>query len=324
MESLVERLRKRIEFLKTNPPESIDLSNYGERPSDRRAAKGDFQAGPNTLKDRQESANSISTRLEKDVKYEAMTTGGVTPEGKKKDWKIRTIPHHVVDIGTAKDVFSGNTVIENARMRNQFQEGGIYPGNQSANYTPVYDGALSGDPKHIEKTGIYSYDHKDIHTIMDENRKKLGWKKIKNVWHWQGIPVPQLPPELKTSLFAQVAFLDEQAVIDVQRTRSQVFGAVSRSEGDTYEQSKVRAMDNPESFASIDEQDRPVPDKVKDLVRGPTGKPSPKVSKILQAVRAMYSRVPVGSGEMDEDLMTRSEQLGFKTIEPYSIPRHLL
>jgi hypothetical protein len=187
----------------------------------------------------------------------------------------------------------------------------------------VYDGALSGDPKHIEKTGIYSYDHKDIHIIMDENRKKLGWKKIKNVWHWQGIPVPQLPPELKTSLFAQVAFMDEQSVIDVQRKRAQVFRAVSRSEGDTYEQSKVRAMDNPESFASIDELDRPVPDKVKGLVRGPSGKPSPKVSKTLSAIRSMASRIPVGTADMDEDLMTMSEKLRIVPIEHYEMPRHL-
>ena len=323
MESIHERIRQRIEFLKLNQPENIDLSTYGHRHADQRAAKGDFQAGPNTLVDRQQASNTKSVRLESDKKYEAMTTGGITPEGKKKDRKIQTVPHHLADIDTAKDVFKGNTVLENARMRNQLQEGGIFPGNQSANYTPVYDGAKSGDPAHIRKTGIYSYDHKDIHTAYDENRKKLGWKKVKGIWHWQGIPVEQLPPELKTSLFAQVAFLDEMAVDAVQRTRSQVFRAVSRSEGDTYEQSKVRAMDNPESFASIDEQGRPVPDKVKSLVRGPSGKPSPKVAKTLQAVRAMNSRIPVGSGEMDEDLMPRSEQLGFKPIESYEMPRHL-
>jgi hypothetical protein len=51
--------------------------------------------------------------------------------------------------------------------------------------------------------------------------------------------------------------MDEMSVDVVQRRRAQVFRAVSWSEGDTYEQSKVRAMDNPESFASIDEQDRP-------------------------------------------------------------------
>ena len=318
MESIHDRIRKRIEFFKTNPPETIDLSTYGTRHADQRAAKGDFQAGPTTREDR-----GGGKRLESDKKYQAMTTGGITPEGKKKDWKIQTVPHHIADVATAVPVFQNNTVLENVRLREQFKEGGIYPGNQSANYTPVYDGAKSGDPSHITKTGIYSYDHKDIHTAYDENRKKLGWKKIKNVWHWQGIPVEQLPPDLKTALFAQVAFLDEQSVDAVQRTRSQVFRAVSTSEGDTYEQSKVRAMDNPESFASIDEQDRPVPDKVKSLVRGPSGKPSPKVAKTLQAVRAMNSRIPVGSADMDEDLMTMSERLRIVPIEHYEIPSHV-
>lgn len=324
MESIHERIRKRFEAFKLNQPETIDLSTYGTRHADQRAAKGDFQAGPTTLEDRQKASNTKSVRLEADNKYQAMTTGGITPEGKKKDWKIQTVPHHLADIDTAKDIFKGNTVLENVRMRNLFQEGGIYPGNQSANYTPVYDGAKSGDPSHINKTGIYSYDHKDIHTAYDENRKKLGWKKVKGNWYWQGMPVEQLPPELKTSLFAQVAFLDEQAVDAVQRTRSQIFRAVYRSEGDTYEQSKVRAMDNPESFASIDEKNRPVPDKVKSLVRGPSGKPSPIVAKTLQAVRAMYSRIPVGSGEMDEDLMTISEKLRIVPIEPYEMSRSLL
>jgi hypothetical protein len=63
---------------------------------------------------------------------------------------------------------------------------------------------------------------------------------------------------------------------------------------------------------------------VKSLVRGPSGKPSPKVSKLLQAARAMNSRIPVGSGEMDEDLMTISERLRIVPIEHYQIPRHLL
>ena len=60
MESLVERLRKRVEYLKTNKPESIDLSTYGHRHADQRAAKGDFQAGPNTRQDRQKSSNTGS------------------------------------------------------------------------------------------------------------------------------------------------------------------------------------------------------------------------------------------------------------------------
>ncbi len=319
MESIHERIRKRIEFLKLNQPENIDLSTYGTRHSDQRAAKGDFQAGPTTRADR-----GGGRRLESDKQYQAMTTGGLLPDGPVKDRKIQTVPHHRADVATAVPIFQDNTVLENVRMREQLKQGDIYPGNQSANYTPVYDGAKSGDPSHINKTGIYSYDHKDIHTAYDENRKKVGLVEKKGKWTFYGIPVEQLPPELKTALYAQVSLMDEMSVDVVQRRRSQVFRAVSRSEGDTYEQSKVRAMDNPESFASIDEQGRPVPDKVKSLVRGPSGKPSPKVDKILQAARAMNSRIPVGSGEMDEDLMTISERLRIVPIEPYEMPRHLL
>jgi len=318
MESLVERLRKRVEYFKTNKPETVDLSTYGTRHADQRAAKGDFQAGPTTRQDR-----GGGRRLESDKNYKAMTTSGITPEGLVKDWKVRTVPHHIADIDTFTDIFTGNTAEENARMRAQFNQGGIYPGNVSPNYTPVYDGAKSGKPSHIASTGIYSYDHKDIHTGYNENRRKMGLVEKNKKLFWNGIPVEQLPPELKTAIGAQITFMDEMSVDVVERRRAQIFRAVSRSEGDTYEQSKVRVMDNPESFASIDEQDRPVPDKVKGLVRGPTGKPSPKVSKLLQAARAMNSRIPVGSGEMDEDLMPRSELLGFKTIEPYQQPSHL-
>ena len=318
MESIHERIRKRLEFLKTNPPENSDFSSISNR-SDRRAAVGDFQSGPTTLENR-----GGKRRLESDINYKAMATGGVPHTGRAKDKKVQTVPHHISDIDTATDIFKNNTATENNQIRATLNEGGIYPGNTKPNYTPVYDGAKSGDPSHIEKTGIYSYDHKDIHTAYNENRKKLGWKKVKGTWHWQGIPVPDLPPDLKTALYSQVAFMDEMSVNDIQRRRAEVFKAVSTSEGDTYEQSKVRAMDNPESFASIDEQDRPVPDKVKSLVRGPSGKPTPKVSKTLSAMRSMVSRISVGTGDMDEDLMTRSELLGFKTIESYQIPRHLL
>jgi hypothetical protein len=36
------------------------------------------------------------------------------------------------------------------------------------------------------------------------------------------------------------------------------------------------------------------------------------------------NRMPVGTGQMDEDLMTISEKLRIVPIEPYSMPRHLL
>ena len=318
MESIHERIRKRLEFLKTNTPENSDFSSLSNR-ADRRAAVGDFQSGPLTRERR-----GGGRRLESDINYKAMATGGVPYTGLVKDRKVQTVPHHLSDIDTAKDIFTNNTTTENNQIRSALNEGGIYPGNTGPNYTPVYDGAKSGKPKHVTETGIYSYDHKDIHTKYNKNREKLGWKRIKNVWHWQGIPVPDLPPDLKITLYSQLAFMDELSVDAVQRTRSQIFRAVSTSEGDTYEQSKIRAMENPESFASIDEQGRPVPESKKGMLRGPSGKPTPKVSKTLSAMRSMLSRIPVGSADMDEDLMTMSERLRIVPIEHYQIPRHLL
>jgi hypothetical protein len=91
----------------------------------------------------------------------------------------------------------------------------------------VYDGALSGDPKHIAKTGIFSYDHKDIHTKNDENRKRMGLVEKKGKLFWHGIPFEDLPPDLKTALYSQIAFMDEMSVDVVQRRRAQVFRAVS-------------------------------------------------------------------------------------------------
>ena len=59
----------------------------------------------------------------------------------------------------------------------------------------------------IASTGIYSYDHKDIHTGYDENRRKMGLVEKNKKLIWNGIPVEQLPPELKTAIGAQIRHL---------------------------------------------------------------------------------------------------------------------
>ena len=49
------------------------------------------------------------------------------------------------------------------------------------------------------------------------------------------------------------------------------------------------------------------------------------VKKLLKSTsKQSINRMPVGTGQMDEDLMTRSEKLRILPIEPYSMPRHLL
>ena len=50
------------------------------------------------------------------------------------------------------------------------------------------------------------------------------------------------------------------------------------------------------------------------------------VKKLLtsSASKQITNRMPVGTGQMDEDLMTISEKLRIVPIEPYSMPRHLL
>ncbi len=195
------------------------------------------------------------------------------------------------------------------RYREFLKTAGYYLGNQESNYTRLQDGAISS--KGVEKRGIYSYDHKDVHDKVNKKFKSIGYDPKGKTYN--GIPIDKLPEQMKTALGMQIACISENAADEVQSTRQQTLKTAFPN--DTYEERKTRILDNPQSFASIDAQNRSIPDKFKAML--PKGTLT-SLRNTLKLVKNFGSDLQVGTADMDEDLMTPAQRLGIQTISNYT------
>ena len=193
--------------------------------------------------------------------------------------------------------------------RDYLKTGTYHIGNQSNNYTGQFDGKLSS--KATPKRGIYSYDHKDVHDKINKGFKGIGYDPTAKTFN--GIPIKKLPEAMKQALGLQIAFISENASDEVQRTRSKTLRKAFPN--DTYEQRKDRILNNPQSFASIDTKNRPVPDKYKSML--PKGVMT-SLRDTIKAVKNLGKNLEVGTSQMDEDLMTPAQRLGINLISHYS------
>lgn len=259
-----------------------------------RTALGDRQAGEITR---------TTKGVESGADYQLQARGG----DMKKPITMAT--HHIDGLS---DQGAITETLDNAglkRYREFLKTAGYYLGNQLNNYTGVFDGALSS--KATEKRGIYSYDHKDVHDKVNKQFKGIGYDPKAKTYN--GIPIDKLPEQMKTALGMQIAFISENSADEVQRTRSQTM--IQAFPNDTYEQRKTRILDNPQSFASIDAQNRSIPDKFKAML--PKGTLT-SLRNTLKAVKNFGSDLQVGTSEMDEDLMTPAQRLGIQLVSNYS------
>ena len=224
----------------------------GLRHADARTAEGDFQAGPGTREARG------TTRMEGGKGYKLTQRGGNTaPKA-----PLQMTPHHRMGVAEMRFVFTGNTAEQNTTIRSDLAGLGEAAGNQDANYEATYDGAKS--PKAVGKTGIFSYDHKDIHDLNDQRMKDMGFTKEKGKLMFNGVPADELPFEMKRMLSIQMALQNDQDIDDVQRQRGVKLRQVSK--GESYAQRKDRILNNPQSFANDPKRTKPVPVKPRRVI----------------------------------------------------------
>ena len=220
---------------KSGKPEQYP-DTTGLRHADARTAEGDFQAGPGTRERRG------TTRQESGQGYRAAQRGG-NPDRKAQ---VQTTPHHRMGIAEMRFVFTGNTAEQNTTIRSDLNSLNEAAGNQDPNYEPVFDGSKSS--KAVAKTGIFSYDHQDVHDLNDQRMRDMGFKKTKEGLMFNGVPADQLPFEMKRALAIQMALQNDQDIDSVQRQRFLRFQEASQ--GESYAQMKDRALNNPQSFAN--------------------------------------------------------------------------
>ena len=230
-----------------------------------RTALGDRQAGEVTR---------TTKGVEAGADYQLHARGG------DKTKPITMATHHMNGLSDQGAITETLDDAGLKRYRDHLKAAGYYLGNQLNNYTGLFDGALSD--KAVGNRGIYSYDHKDVHDKIDKEYKSIGYDPKKKTYN--GIPIDKLPEQMKTALGMQISFISENAVDDVNRQRGKTLREAFPD--DTYEQRKARILDNPQSFASIDHQNRPIPDKHKASVTGQPPVPKPKIPtrKALKAL----------------------------------------
>ena len=209
-----------------------------------RRVLGDHQAGPEVLKARPTKG------FESEPAYKQQQRGlsASDPEfGLRPDVMA---PHHILGIKDLAGFFAGSEE-DNVRLRKDLEQFGEQPGNAPGNYTGLYDGDLSPAGR---KIGMNSPDHRDVHKGpggADTIIKKLGIKinrsdRTKDTYN--GIPLSELPYEIKRSLLMQYAYLNQRRVTNVQQDRFATMKQLHPS--DTYQQSTDRIKFNPTSFAN--------------------------------------------------------------------------
>ena len=163
-------------------------------------------------------------------------------------------PHHILGIKDLAGFFAGSEE-DNARLRKDLEQFGEQPGNAPGNYTGLYDGDLSPAGR---KIGMRSSDHRDVHKGpggADTIIKQLGItvnRSDRTKDTYNGIPLSELPYEIKRSLLMQYSYLNQRRVTQVQQDR--VATMKTTHPGDTYQQSQDRIKFNPTSFANVPRQ----------------------------------------------------------------------
>ena len=239
------------------------------------------------LGDRQAGKVTRTTKIvESGADYQLHARGG------DKTKPVTMATHHMNGLS---DQGAITKTLDNAglkRYREFLKTAGYYLGNQLNNYTGLFDGKLSD--RGVKNRGIYSYDHADVHDKVDKEFKGIGYDPKKKTYN--GIPIDKLPEQMKTALGMQIAFISENAVDEVNRTRSQTLKTAFPN--DTYEQRKTRILDNPQSFASIDSKGREIPEKHRASVTGkpPAVPPKPPSRKALKALAAAGLAAPTVLG----------------------------
>lgn len=238
-----------------------------------RRVLGDHQAGPEVLQQRPTKG------FESEPAYREQQRGlsrndpqfGLRPDV--------MAPHHILGIKDLAGFFAGSKE-DNARLRKDLEQFGEQAGNAPGNYTGLYDGDLSPAGK---KVGMRSSDHRDVHKGSggaDTIIKQLGIavnRSDRTKDTYNGIPISELPYEIKRSLLLQYAYLNQRRVTQVQQDRVATMKATHP--GDTYQAAQDRIKFNPTSFANVPRKQGGFIDMLRAKIQaGPKGqfKPKPK------------------------------------------------
>jgi hypothetical protein len=288
--------KTRATFTKEQRDLYVQQNKYPKREqltnnADFRGVTGDVQAGKSGLAIRMENRPEY---LAKQRGQNAATLDRKTP--------TTMVPHHRMGVQDQTAFLAGLTSQDAEVRRQTLQEGGLYIGNVAENLESVYDGILS---KGGRKEGMASTDHGEIHRLAEQMRERFGIKTNKSdrsLDTFNGRPIKDMPAKAQEGLQIQLGLQDEMIIDEVQKKRSDAF---RKKYGHlTYEQRKQIILNEPHKVGNL------------------STKVKPKASA-RSALKLSSNRMPVGSGNMDEDLMTISERLRIVPIEPYSMPRHL-
>ena len=216
--------------------------------TDHRSVTGDVQAG----------IKYDNIRNESRPEYQSAQTG--LPEG-EFNTKSRNVfsPHHVNGLQDAVPFYEGKTPLQRDKRNADLAIGGVFTGNQKANYESLFDGKKSSKAS-ANNGGIMSSDHADVHDLNDLTRKKFGiepgyrmveGKKVtdRSLDTFNGTLIKDMPEDQQLALQLQLAWRDEIDVMRVQAARYKAFkkkfGHLSRAE------QREIILNNPELFSNL-------------------------------------------------------------------------
>ena len=218
-------------------------SREGLRNADYRGINGDVQGG----------VTGQPIRMEGRPDYQAATyglrPGEFKPSGKNESPKIFT-PHHRNGIQDTKAFLEGKTGPQAAKRREELATGGLFLGNQGANYEPFFDGKLSS--KKIESTGVNSTDHFDVHKLSEATRNRMGIKinkKDRSLDTFHGVPIKDLPESQQLALQLQLGWQDELSIDKVQKARYEAMRRATKGMNPTERRKAI--LETPTLFSNL-------------------------------------------------------------------------
>ena len=226
-------------LVKNNQPPS---KGGGLNPSDYRAMNGDVQSG----------ITGQPIRMEGRPDYQAATyglrPGEYKASGKNESPKNFT-PHHRNGIQDTKAFLVGKTGEQATKRREELATGGLFLGNQGANYESIFDGKLS--PKKIDSTGINSTDHFDVHKLSKDTRKRMGIKifKDRSLDTFHGVPIKDLPESQQRALQLQLGWHDELSIDKVQSARYKAMRRATKGLNPTERRKAI--LETPTLFSNL-------------------------------------------------------------------------
>ena len=218
-------------------------SREGLRNADYRAMNGDVQGG----------ITGEPIRMEGRPDYQAATyglrAGEFKASGNNASPKIFT-PHHRNGIQDTKAFLAGKTGEQATKRRDELATGGLFLGNQGANYESLFDGKLSS--KKIESTGINSTDHFDVHKLSEATRNRMGIKinkKDRSLDTFHGVPIKDLPESQQRALQLQLGWQDELSIDKVQSARYEAMRRATKGLNPT--QRRKAILETPTHFSNL-------------------------------------------------------------------------